>query len=291
MAFPLFLPEFFDASEIHAVAATDSIEYDELDKIVHKLFVRLKAKMGWHDASFIKYRLSANRKLIDSNSTDAAFLHRDIVHIQNDPLEVYTLVCYADSAKLRFVQGSENCLDMPLAKFIKAPVSHQEFKGGDAFLFDGHMLHAACDLRSSKRRVLQIFGICPNSNDCDKIISLRGGHINASVERMLSYAMVLCATNCLIRWFSELTAAKNYYTSSLNLSLRFNCISPEAAIPRIEKNKKYQPFNLYVPVNVNDTDAATERYLRWVLQMRCYLISSTPLACAACATLGFFLAF
>ena len=231
--------------------------------------------MGWKYARFEKYRYSCNSAaLYESNASDAAYLHRDLIPVDDDMVEAYTLVYYADVAQLRIVAGSEHERTLSVRRVWEG-VTVKEFGPGDAILFNGHMLHGACNTRGSRRRVLQIFGICPNPDDVGKILSIKDGDVAPRLERVVASAMTLFANNKLLRAAQEYTVANNYFASGARLPHGFRCISAEAARLRIRHGATHEPqsWNLYAPVNTNYASEGDTLRIRWIVQYRSYLIT------------------
>ena len=106
---PLVFANFASPDELQLVEMSGKVDYASLEAFVWGLFEALKRQMGWKYARFEKYRYSCNSAaLYESNASDAAYLHRDLIPVDDDMVEAYTLVYYADVAQLRIVAGSEH---------------------------------------------------------------------------------------------------------------------------------------------------------------------------------------
>lgn len=283
--FPIVLRSLVESDFVESIFVKDKIDYGLLEQKVLQVFTQLKTTMMWPNASFSKYRISANLNWFGSNATDAAFLHRDLIHVTGDPIESYTLVLYMDKATLRYIKDSEYQICMPFLNFMTETVRRQDFQAGDAILFNSHMLHAACNVRQSRRCVIQLFNICPNALDMCDILDVCAGE-SLGLSKLLNNFMLLNANNGIIRFGSELCTSKNYYVPSTLDLKNFKSISAEARCRRLTQYEYPDDLNLYVAVNTSAIDEKKRREIRWILHARCYLIACFQMTCAAAVTIS-----
>lgn len=216
-------------------------EGGQLDYFMMDEFVRNSLSQLNPSAHTVKYRASNN-----TNRSDAAHFHRDIVNYGDEIPEVYTVLFYLDNASMEVIPDSHLKPRMNIIEGMTSETVTLDMYPGDLLIFNACTLHRgkfATDM-GEHRRLIQVFDTTFGEDYTDRIMHLPciGQCKNYNFSGMSTMLSKIPFVNNLSR-ITFINTCTGYGGTSPS---EYTIISQESGTKRyLENGERIQKDNLY----------------------------------------------